>query len=159
MRLCICVFFRTVSVSTVFQNVKNDAGMVQNISGRANYREKILRRSVGRQIRLNLWWPNFINKLRRISCPHLNYSFWLLLLLVPFTCLSPKHEDRLICVPYNNHYSGVIMAAMVFQITSLTIITQPLIQAQIKENINAPRYQPLCENITDDRWIPRTKGQ
>ena len=51
------------------------------------------------------------------------------------------------------------MAAMVFQITSLTIITQPLIQAQIKENINAPRYQPLYENITDDRWIPRTKGQ
>ena len=34
-----------------------------------------------------------------------------------------------------------------------------LFKAQIKENIKAPRHWPLCEEFTDDRWIPRTKGQ
>ena len=33
------------------------------------------------------------------------------------------------------------------------------IQAQIKENIKAPRHWPLCGEFTGDRWIPRTKGQ
>ena len=37
--------------------------------------------------------------------------------------------------------------------------TQPVIQAQIKENIKAPRYWPLWWEFTGDRWIPRTKGQ
>ena len=45
---------------------------------------------------------------------------------------------------------------MASQITSLT---QPLIQAQIKENIKAPRHWPLCGESTGDRWIPRTNGQ
>ena len=34
------------------------------------------------------------------------------------------------------------------------LFTQPFIQAQIKENIKAPRHRPLC-----DRWIPHTNGQ
>ena len=38
-------------------------------------------------------------------------------------------------------------------------ITQPFIQAQIKENIKAPRHWPLWGKFTDDRWIPRTNGQ
>ena len=33
------------------------------------------------------------------------------------------------------------------------------IQAQIKENIKAPRYWPLCGEFTGDWWIPRTNGQ
>ena len=40
----------------------------------------------------------------------------------------------------NNHNSDVIMGAMASQITSLTIVSQPFIQAQIKENIKAPRH-------------------
>ena len=32
--------------------------------------------------------------------------------------------------------------------------TQPFIQAQIKENIKAPRYWPLCREFTGNRWIP-----
>ena len=36
---------------------------------------------------------------------------------------------------------------------------QPCIQAQIKENIKAPRHWPLCGEFTGDRRIPRTKGQ
>ena len=39
------------------------------------------------------------------------------------------------------------------------LFTQPFIQEQIKENINAPRYWPLCGDFTGDRLIPRTNGQ
>ena len=38
------------------------------------------------------------------------------------------------------------------------LFTQPFIQAQIKENIKAPRHWPLCGEFTGERWIPRTKG-
>ena len=39
------------------------------------------------------------------------------------------------------------------------LFTQSLIQAQIKENIKAPRHWSLCGEFTGYRWIPRTKGQ
>ena len=39
------------------------------------------------------------------------------------------------------------------------IFTQPYIQAQMKENIKAPRYWPLCGEVTGDWWIPRTKAK
>ena len=39
------------------------------------------------------------------------------------------------------------------------LFTEPFIQAQIKENIKAPRHWPLCGEFTGDRWIPRTNGQ
>ena len=39
------------------------------------------------------------------------------------------------------------------------LFTQAFIQAQIKENIKAPRHWPLWGEFTGDRWIPRTKGQ
>ena len=48
------------------------------------------------------------------------------------------------------------MGAMASQITNITIFTQPFIQAQMKENIKAPRHWPLCGEFTGDRWIPRT---
>ena len=34
-----------------------------------------------------------------------------------------------------------------------------LFEAQIKENIKAPRHWPLRGEFTGDRWIPRTNGQ
>ena len=58
----------------------------------------------------------------------------------------------------SRHYCDDMMAAMASQITSLTIIPQPFIQAQIKENIKAPCHWPLCGEFTVDRWIPRTNG-
>ena len=42
------------------------------------------------------------------------------------------------------------MGAMVSQITSLTIVTQLFIQAQIKENIKDPRHGPLCGEFTGE---------
>ena len=57
------------------------------------------------------------------------------------------------------HYSDVIMGAVASQITSLSIVYSTVNQAQIKENIKAPRHWPLCGEFTGDRSIPRTKGQ
>ena len=37
--------------------------------------------------------------------------------------------------------------------------TQTFIQAQIKENIKAPRHWPLCGEVTGDPWIPRRNDQ
>ena len=42
---------------------------------------------------------------------------------------------------------------------ALRLFTQSFIQAQIKENIKAPRHWLLCREFTGDRWIPHTKGQ
>ena len=50
------------------------------------------------------------------------------------------------------HYIDIIMTTMVSQITSLTI--QPFIQAQIKENIKAPRHWPLCVEFTGTGEFP-----
>ena len=32
-------------------------------------------------------------------------------------------------------------------------------QAQVKENVKAPRHWPFWEEFTGDQWITRTKGQ
>ena len=37
--------------------------------------------------------------------------------------------------------------------------TQPFIQAEMKENIKAPRHWSLCGEFTGERWIPRAKSQ
>ena len=39
------------------------------------------------------------------------------------------------------------------------LFTQVFVQAQIKENIKAPRHYPLWGEFTGDEWIPRRKGQ
>ena len=57
------------------------------------------------------------------------------------------------------HYNGVIMSAIVFQITSLTIFYSIVIQTKIKVNIKDPRHWSLCGAFTGDRGIPRTNGQ
>ena len=60
------------------------------------------------------------------------------------TLLQWRHNGR-DCVSYHQPYD--------------CLLTQPFIQAQIKENIKAPRHWPLCGEFTGDRWIPRTNGQ
>ena len=39
------------------------------------------------------------------------------------------------------------------------LVYSSYIQAQINENIKAPRHWPLCGKFTGDRWIPHTNGQ
>ena len=52
------------------------------------------------------------------------------------------------------HYNDVIMGTVVFQITSLTIVYSSFIQAQIKENIKAPRHWLLCGEFTRTGEFP-----
>ena len=51
------------------------------------------------------------------------------------------------------------MSAMHLKSPASWLFTQPFIQAQIKENIKALRYWPLCGEFTGDQLIPHTKGQ
>ena len=57
------------------------------------------------------------------------------------------------------HYIDVIMGAMAVISPASPVFTQPFIQAQIKDNIKALRYWPLCGEFTGDQWIPRTNDQ
>ena len=50
------------------------------------------------------------------------------------------------------------MSAMAYQITSVSNVCSPFVQAQIKEK-KAPRYWPLWGETTGDWGIPLTKGQ
>ena len=59
----------------------------------------------------------------------------------------------------SSHYNDVIMSSMASQITSLTIVYSIFYQAQIKENIKAPRHWSLWREFTGDRRIPQTNGQ
>ena len=47
------------------------------------------------------------------------------------------------------------MGAMASQITTVSAVYS-FVQAQIKENIKAPRHWSLWGEYTGDRWIPRT---
>ena len=51
------------------------------------------------------------------------------------------------------------MGVVASQITGVSVVYLTFVQAQIKEIIKAPRHWPLWGEFTDDRWIPRTKGQ
>ena len=56
------------------------------------------------------------------------------------------------------HYSDVIMSAMTSQITASRLFIQKFVQAQINENIKAPRHWPLWRESIGDRWIPLPKA-
>ena len=44
------------------------------------------------------------------------------------------------------------------QLPAYWLFTKPFVQAQIKENIKAPRHWSLGGEFTGDSWIPRTKA-
>ena len=50
------------------------------------------------------------------------------------------------------------MGTIASQITSLTIVYSIVIQAQIKENIKAPRHWPLCGEITGTGEFPAQRA-
>ena len=62
--------------------------------------------------------------------------------------MGPYGADKTL-VPY----SDVIMIATAYLITSVSIV-QSFVQAQIKENIKAPRHGPSWGEFTGSRWIP-----
>ena len=56
------------------------------------------------------------------------------------------------------HYIDVIMTTMASQITSLTVVYSIVYQAQIKENIKAPRHWPLCGEFTGTGDFPAQRA-
>ena len=54
--------------------------------------------------------------------------------------------------PPTGYYSDVVMSAVNFR-----LFAQLFVQAQIKDEIVAPRH--LWDESTGDQWIPRTRGQ
>ena len=50
------------------------------------------------------------------------------------------------------------MGTMASQITSLSIVCSTIIQAQIKENIKAPRHWPLCGVFTGTGEFPAQRA-
>ena len=57
----------------------------------------------------------------------------------------------------NGNYSDVIMSAMAFQITGVSIVYSTVWSCT--ENIKAPRHWSVWGEFTCDRWIPRTMCQ
>ena len=55
------------------------------------------------------------------------------------------------------HYSDVIMSAVAFQITSVSVVCSTVCSGADQRSIKAPRYWPLWRGFTGDLWIPRTK--
>ena len=91
-------------------------------------------------------------------------------LVIPFPNLNGTAVEAWEWISYVSHIYGACDVRKITTITSewarrrlkspaSRLFTQPFIQAEIKENIKAPRHWPLWGEFTGDRWIPRTKGQ
>ena len=59
---------------------------------------------------------------------------------------------------YICHYNYVTMSTMASQLTSLKIVHSTVIQAQIRDNINAPRHWPLCVEFTGTGEFPTQRA-
>ena len=57
------------------------------------------------------------------------------------------------------HYNDVIMGAMAYQITSLSVVYSIVYSGADQRKHHTPRCWSLCGEFTGERWIPRTKGQ
>ena len=66
-------------------------------------------------------------------------------LVLSWLCVKRRQS-----ITNHTHYSDVTMSAMTSQITCVSIFWTPFVQAQIKENIKAPRRWPLWGEL--NRW-------
>ena len=104
---------------------------------------------------------NLYLKILKVLFIYLFYIF----IRQPIQYSSAKHLIIKSFLPYLNgcdatfHYTDVIMSTMASQITSLTIVYLIFYSGTDQRNIKVPRHRPFCGEFTDDRWIPRTKGQ
>ena len=70
-----------------------------------------------------------------------------------------QFADAILTYIFLKHYSDIIMSVMASQTMGISIVCSTVVQAQIKENIKAPRHWLLWGESTGDRWIALTKGQ
>ena len=125
-------------------------------------------------------WPRF----QWIQCTHAGiyykyfvvptglFNFILRIGIVSTSCKIglrwvPKNliDDRSTLVQVMSHYLRQCLITITskwarwpFKSPASRSFTQPFIQAQIKENIEATRHWPLWGEFTGDRWIPLTKA-
>ena len=81
-------------------------------------------------MRFSIWWRHHVTD----GCP-LGRVVWI------YTC---------ICM-FVDHYRYAIWARWSLKSPVSALLAQPFVQAQIKENIRAPRRWPLGQEFTDDR--------
>ena len=63
-------------------------------------------------------------------------------------------------ISHHWHYNDLIMSATASQATGVSIVCLTVSSgARFKANIKVPRHWHFWGEFTDDRWIPRTKGQ
>ena len=67
--------------------------------------------------------------------------------------MGPWYQVNGLCITVTHNELGG------FKSQASWLFTQQFVQAQIKENIKAPRHRPFWGELAGDRWIPRTKGQ
>ena len=83
----------------------------------------------------------------------------LVLLFIAKLALKGRGNSNTGFIAKTAHYNDVAMSVMASQITSLTIVYSVFfIQAQINENIKAPRHWPLCEEFTVTGEFPAQRA-
>ena len=83
-----------------------------------------------------------------------------------FRCKTPSFQHSSDCnftlhmiLPIHCiHYNDVIIRGIASQINGVWIFAQPFVQAQIKENIKAPRYWPLWRKLTVTGGYPSQRA-
>ena len=90
-----------------------------------------------------------ICSVEQFSCPCLRDSMW------GDVCFVPKNPDCIqkVCIIVTLYWARWRPKS-----PASRLFTQPFIQAQIEENIKAPRHWPLCGKFTNGRWILCTNG-
>ena len=82
---------------------------------------------------------------------YLHIAIIMVILTVIDWCNAKYGPDYLYSNRTDSHYNDVIISAMASQFTGPTIFTQPFIQAQTNETIEALRHWPLWGEFTAQR--------
>ena len=70
-----------------------------------------------------------------------------------------QHGIRDINIGLGNHYNDIIMSMMVSQITNVSIVYSTVGSGADQRKHKSFASLALVREFTNDRWIPRTKGQ
>ena len=83
-----------------------------------------------------------------------NICMWFSGLRFPFMDIDRSRWNDFGCITVTSFWARWCLKS-----PASRLFTEQFIQAQMKWNIKALRYWPLCGEFTGDRWIPCTKGQ
>ena len=83
---------------------------------------------------------------------------WVFLRHPDFVDENTVPHTRALCLKLDDHYNDVIMTTIASHIPASRLFTQPFIQTQLKENIQAPRHWPLCGEFTATGEFPAQRA-